>query len=83
MPLANDSDILIVNTPPMNTTMPPLGAAYLLEFLRKNGVNAEVFDLNISLYGKAADKSLWNIDALNYYEAFQVGQILLMDLIKK
>ncbi|MDD5119810.1 MAG: radical SAM protein [Candidatus Omnitrophica bacterium] len=55
------TDILLIQCPPWDISMPPLGVAYLSSYLKEHGYNASVFDLNIALYNLAGDnaKRLW------------------------
>lgn len=74
-----NSDILIVCAPPINTKMPPLGAAYISAFLKDKGINTAIYDLNLELYNNAQDKTCWQIDTLNYFTRFEIAQKLLLD----
>ena len=55
------ADILLVQCPPWDAAMPPLGIAYLSNNLKKEGYKTSVLDLNITLYNSAARvcESLW------------------------
>jgi hypothetical protein len=46
----NPIDILLIQSPPWDSTQPPLGVAYLSSYLKKQGFKTHVFDLNILLY---------------------------------
>jgi len=54
-------DILLIQCPPWDIKMPPLGIAYLSTYLRKYEYKTYVFDLNVMLYNlvKNDTKSLW------------------------
>jgi len=54
-------DILLIQCPPWDISMPPLSIAYLTSYLEKHGCSAYPLDLNIILSGLAAkkDKYLW------------------------
>jgi len=45
--------ILLVTAPPWSIHNPPLGLAYLSEFLRVHGIAVDVLDLNIHLYRRS------------------------------
>ena len=62
------ADILLIQSPPWDITMPPLGIAYLSSYLKKCGYNACIFDLNIALYNLVGNniKHLW--EQRNYGE---------------
>lgn len=61
--------ILLVQCPPWDIAMPPLGIAFLSSYLKKYGYKASVFDLNISLYRSAQRglKYLWEQKSYNYW----------------
>ncbi len=56
------TDILLIHLPPWGVFAPPLGIAYISSFLRKNGVNADIFDMNIELYNRTKEKGLWDFE---------------------
>jgi len=63
------SDILLIQCPPWDTAMPPLGIAYLSSYLRKYEYTTSVFDLNISLYQLVDEnlKYLWEQKSYNWW----------------
>lgn len=63
------ADILLIQCPPWDTTMPPLGIAYLSSYLRKQGYNTSVFDLNTALYHLANEdlKYLWAQESYDWW----------------
>ncbi len=56
-------EVFLVICPPFPTKLPPLGLAYLAEYLEQKGVKVACFDLNINFFDQAADiyKKSWNI----------------------
>lgn len=62
-------DLLLIQCPPWDTNMPPLGIAYLSSYLRKYGHKTSVFDLNIILYHLVNDESkfLWKQENYDYW----------------
>lgn len=58
--------ILLIQCPPWDTTMPPLGIAYLSSYLRKHGYNTSVFDLNIALYNLVNEDMKYFWDQKSY-----------------
>ena len=62
-------DILLIQCPPWDISMPPLGIAYLCSYLEKYGYSASVFDLNVSLYRAAPEdlKYLWEQKSYDYW----------------
>ncbi|MBI4846199.1 MAG: B12-binding domain-containing radical SAM protein [Candidatus Omnitrophica bacterium] len=59
--------IILVNTPPWGTAMPPLGVAYLATYLKSKGIDIDTFDLNLELFLNSGDKEkvFWGLDAIN------------------
>lgn len=55
-------DIVLVHPPPWSINRPPLGIATISSFLRRNGINAHLLDINIDLYHKVHAKSLFDLD---------------------
>ncbi len=66
---AEGVDILLVMMPPWGIINPPLGPAYLATNLAKAGFNAEILDVNITLYQSVtgADRELWQISEDNQW----------------
>lgn len=58
---AKSADILLIQCPPWDTSMPPLGIAYLSSYLKKYGYKTCVYDLSIDLYNLVGKNSkyLW------------------------
>ena len=54
-------DILLIQCPPWDIQMPPLGIAYISSFLEGQGSRSAVFDLNIKLFNASDKKTkdLW------------------------
>lgn len=68
--MSSDSvDILLIQCPPWDTAMPPLGIAYLSSYLRKQGYSTSIFDLNISLFNSVNQdlKYLWDQKSYDYW----------------
>lgn len=61
------ADILLIQSPPWDTQMPPLGIAYLSSHLKSKGLQPLVLDINIYLYNKAEKerKAWWH---QNFYD---------------
>lgn len=62
-------NILLIQAPPWDVSMPPLGIAYLASYLEKHGFNAFPVDLNIMLYHSVdkKDKYLWEQKSYNFW----------------
>ncbi|MFA5156609.1 MAG: radical SAM protein [Candidatus Omnitrophota bacterium] len=60
------ADILLIQSPPWDTEMPPLGTAYLSSYLKKFGRNVSLLDLNIALYQMAGEDSKYLWEQKNY-----------------
>jgi anaerobic magnesium-protoporphyrin IX monomethyl ester cyclase len=56
-------DAFLVLCPLFPTKLPPLGLAYLAEYLERSGLNVKCFDINNILYNRADNeqKVAWNI----------------------
>ncbi|MFH0940912.1 MAG: radical SAM protein [Candidatus Omnitrophota bacterium] len=63
------ADILLVQCPPWDVSMPPLGIAYLKGYLEKYGYKPTVCDLNIALHNHASDDSkfLWEQKSFDWW----------------
>ncbi len=61
-------DVLLVVAPPVFTRMPPLGAAYLVTYLKQHGRSVELLDLSTLLFNQSADPltNLWNPESSNF-----------------
>jgi radical SAM superfamily enzyme YgiQ (UPF0313 family) len=87
----NSPDILLIQCPPWDFSMAPLGVAYLSSYLEKLGYKADVFDLNIKLYNSVAEKyrhyweqkniCLWSVEDLfeNTWSMLQDEVLSLME----
>lgn len=55
------TDILLIICPAWDYKMPPIGLAYLSSYLKHNGLNPKILDLNIKFYNQAKEfyKRLW------------------------
>jgi radical SAM superfamily enzyme YgiQ (UPF0313 family) len=62
-------DMLLIQCPPWDVAMPPLGIAYLASNLKKAGYKTSVLDLNIILYNSAAQASgfLWEQKSFDWW----------------
>jgi len=60
-------DILLVIPPPFFPRMPPLGAAYLVTYLKSKGYKPELLDLSVRLYNQTSEKMrrFWQADFTN------------------
>lgn len=61
------ADVILVMLPPWEPKRPPLGLAYIAEYVRSCGFKPKVIDFNINLY-QSIDKSkriFWDIDNIN------------------
>lgn len=61
-------DIIFVMPPPLDPSMPPLGLAYIAEYLRYRGFNPKIIDFNLRLYRQADQKKriFWEIYNINF-----------------
>lgn len=66
---SNAVDILLIQCPPWDVGMPPLGVAYLSGYLKKFHYKTCVCDLNIDLYNlaKKDEKFLWEQKSYDYW----------------
>jgi len=55
------TDIALIQCPPWDFELPPLGISYLSAYLKRSGYTVSICDLNIALYGMAGEdtKHLW------------------------
>ncbi|MBU1062389.1 MAG: radical SAM protein [Candidatus Omnitrophica bacterium] len=72
----SEEDLLLIMTPPWQTKMPPLGAAYLSSFLRSEGFKIKVIDLNVKLHNSASEdkRSLWDISTINNFPPDKIAE---------
>jgi len=65
----NRARVLLVISPMWDISLPPLGIAYLSSYLEKNGVPADILDINIETYNKSDSrrKNLWNMENYNLW----------------
>ncbi len=61
-------DIVLVMPPPWEPSMPPLGLAYIAEYLRSCSFNLKVIDFNLRLYRQAnqQERIFWEIYNINF-----------------
>jgi hypothetical protein len=61
--------ILLVKTPPWDTRLPPLGITYLSAYLRRKGLDAELWDANIDTYlrYRMDREDLWDMEAAVFW----------------
>ncbi|MDP8223517.1 MAG: radical SAM protein [Candidatus Lernaella stagnicola] len=81
---AQQVDVLLVMPPVWGIDVPPLGIAYIHTYLAKYGISSQCLDLNIKLYNRAPNPSLWRMDAYKHWtdpELFAETMAQLADLI--
>jgi anaerobic magnesium-protoporphyrin IX monomethyl ester cyclase len=63
-------NVLLVQSPPWDNQLPPLGLAYLYSFLKSKRVDAEIFDLNIEIYktNSVREKEQWRNEAQHWWK---------------
>jgi len=73
-------DILLIMLPPWATKMPPLGLAYLAEYLKQKGFNPYVYDFNLKLHNCAREenKVFWQVENLNNKSPEDVAKDILL-----
>ncbi|MEI6831359.1 MAG: radical SAM protein, partial [Candidatus Omnitrophota bacterium] len=65
---SSSNDIMLIQSPPWDIAMPPLGIAYLASNLKKLGYKVKVFDLNVALYNSAAKEHfLWEQKSFDWW----------------
>lgn len=71
-------DLLLTTLPPSGFGNPPIGLAYLQEYMNANGVNSLVYDFNIHLYNVLGDsfKLLWHVENKNYWSSSETAEFL-------
>jgi len=62
--LKKDFKVGLITLPPWSVEEPPLGLAYLSEYLKSKNIDVKVFDLNIEIYNKFKDEYnyLWKLN---------------------
>ncbi len=80
--------ILLATLPPWGYSNPPLGLAFLSEYLKSKGHRTIVRDYNIQFYNEVSEKLrlLWHVENKNYWsspETYQVVQYGLESQIRK
>ena len=63
----SDSDILLLMLPSWGVEVAPLGLAYLASTVEAAGFNATVLDLNIKLYNRSEERTLWRMESYKYW----------------
>lgn len=71
-------EVALVTLPPWGVNNPPVGLAYLSNFLRHHKVAAEVVDLNVDFYHAAPEnlKLLWHVENKNYWSNEKTFEVL-------
>jgi radical SAM superfamily enzyme YgiQ (UPF0313 family) len=64
-----NADIFLIQCPPWDVCMPPLGISYLSGYLQKIGYKTKIFDLNIFLYNLVNENScfLWQQKSFDWW----------------
>jgi len=73
------SDIILIMPPPWETKMPPLGLAYISQYLRNKGYTSQVFDLNVNLFKNASLtlRKLWSVSNISYLTPYQLANQII------
>jgi len=60
-------DVILITVPPWEPKMPPLGLAYISEYLKSRGLKSRVLDFNLKLFKEAPlqKKIFWEIHNIN------------------
>lgn len=68
------ADIILVMPPPWEPSMPPLGLAYIAEYLRSRSFSPKIVDFNLRLYHKADKKKriFWEICNINFMSISEI-----------
>lgn len=61
------ADLFLIQCPPWDISMPPLGISYLSSYLQKSGYRTKIFDLNIVLYNLVNGGSCFLWEQKNFY----------------
>ena len=61
--------MLLVKTPPWDTRLPPLGIGYLDAYLKKHGIDSQIWDCNIDTYlrFRMDREELWDMEAAVFW----------------
>ncbi|MBU1864677.1 MAG: cobalamin B12-binding domain-containing protein, partial [Candidatus Omnitrophica bacterium] len=72
----NSADLILIVTPPFLTETVPLGVGYLSAFIKGNGFNVDVIDLNVHLFNKSDEKNKkwWEIATIGSFTGTCLGQ---------
>jgi len=62
-------DIVFIACPPSTMMVPPIGVGYIAEYLRRQGYEAPIIDLNISMFKSAEpeERRAWELDHKNVW----------------
>ncbi|MDP8256970.1 MAG: radical SAM protein [Candidatus Alcyoniella australis] len=73
------AEVVLVTTPPWGFDNPPVGLAYLSNYVRAHGSWAEVFDFNNEMYNAAHEqtKLLWHVENKNYWSNEHTFKVLV------
>ncbi|MBI4569203.1 MAG: radical SAM protein, partial [Planctomycetes bacterium] len=63
---ADAPDVLVVRTPPWDPSLPPLGVAYIVTWLRSLGYRCDQWDLNKAMYQAAPPGVRWTWETGDY-----------------
>ncbi len=76
-------DIVLVMVPPWEPRKPPLGLAYIAEYLRSRGLKPKVIDFNQRLYQRLDKEKriFWEIYNINYMSLFEISD-RMFDIFK-
>ena len=68
-PPPRSSSVLLVKTPPWDTRLPPLGIGYLDAYLKKHGIDSQIWDCNIDTYlrFRMDREELWDMEAAVFW----------------
>jgi radical SAM superfamily enzyme YgiQ (UPF0313 family) len=75
-------DILLINCPPWDTKVPPLGTAYISSYSRAKGLKTLILDLNILLFNEVTveHKKYWDMAYYEYWTKKESFQRIFYDL---
>jgi len=66
--ISNNIDFLLINLPPWAQENPHIGVGYLCEYLRRQGLNPAVLDLNKRFFSNHSDfRMLWHVENKNFW----------------
>ena len=62
-------DIVFIACPPSTMMVPPIGIGYIAEYLRRQGYEAPIIDLNIRMFKSAEpeERRAWELDHKNVW----------------